>query len=187
MALLNRVGFFLYNICLFLTVGILFFTLKHYNISDPNGTPDISANLEFAVSALVGAYVMFALLLTAVSIPQKARKKGVPYAISLGGLWASVALMSLFSILSFILSDELTTPGWMMGMVTLGALFAFLPAMGVLLNQFPAKIDQERVIDAIKKGLKKEDKENLPFCPECKAKVETTFKYCPKCGVRFAD
>ncbi len=187
MALLNRVGFFLYNVCLFLTIGMIFFTLKHYNIADPNGTPEVSANLEFVVTALVGAYILFALLLTVLSIMQKARKKGAPYAISLGALWCFVILMTLFSILSFILSEEITTPGWMLGMVTLGVLFAFLPAMGVLLNQFPASIDQDRVLDAIRKGLKKEEKENLPFCPDCRAKVEPTFKFCPKCGVRFVD
>jgi hypothetical protein len=187
MALLNRVGFFLYNVCLFLTIGLLFLTLKHYNISNPSGTPEVSSNLEFAVTALVGAYVLFALLLTVSSVIQKARKKGFPYSISLAAFWTFVLVMVLFSVLSPILSDDITTPGWKLGVVTLGALFAFLPAMGVLLNQFPASIDQERVLDAIRKGLKKEDKENLPFCPECKAKVEPAFKYCPKCGVRFAD
>lgn len=187
MALLNRVGFYLYNLALFLTIGILFLTLKQYNLEDFNNTPEVSGNLEAAVTIMVGAYLLFALLLTIVSILQRARKKGASYAISIAALWFFAGTMALFTLFSFILSDDLTTPGWTLGMVTLCVIFSFLPAIGILLNQFPASLDQERIVDAIRKGLKTEEKENLPFCPECKAKVEKSFKYCPKCGIRFSD
>ncbi len=187
MALLNRVGFFLYNIGLFLTMGILFVALKHYNLENPNETMEVSDNLRLALYFMVGLYIAFALLVTVMAGFQKARKKGFIFGILSFILWGMVGAMALFSLLSSILSDSVSTPGWMYGVVSISIIVAFPAFCGILLNQFPSSVEAERIVEAVKKALKKQDAEDLPFCPECKFKVEPSHKFCPNCGVKFEE
>lgn len=187
MAIMNRVGVLLYNICLFLTLGILFLAFKNFNFEDPNETLDYSDTLKTFLFGLTWIYYAFAVTLTISSLISKARKKRFMFSLMMVWFWMMIVLNVLFTFLPDILKDEYTTPVWRYSFILASIAMAFVPAMGLIFYQFPGSIDRKIMINDIKKKFIKEKEKASSYCPVCKYPSEQEWKYCPKCGSQFSD
>ncbi len=187
MAIMNRVGVLLYNIGLFLTIGILALTLKNFNLEDPEATLDFSNNLKVVLFAMIGIYYAFGIGLSLAALVSKARKKKVFFTMLMIWFWAMIFLNVIFVFLPDILVGTYTTPGWRYSIIIATISGAFVPAMGLILYQFPGRVDKQIMINEVKKKLEKEKKKASSFCPMCKYPSEKDWKHCPKCGAHFSD
>jgi len=187
MALMRSVGVFLYNVAIFLTLLFLFLNFKNYNFEAPDATVEYSGTLELVIDFVLGAFIAYGIGMTVAASLSKSRKKGFWFGILLCLFWVFTAIASLFIFLNPILSDDVSTPGWVHGIAGISIALAFLPTMALLLLMFPGNYDKEKIVEAVTKNLKKDDDESLPFCPECKFRVKEQWKYCPNCGSKFSD
>jgi len=187
MAIMNRLGSFLYNVCMFLSIGIFFLALKNFNLQEPNETLDYDNNLKIILFGLVLAYYAFAIVLSLASLISKARKKRVIFTFAMLWLWAMMGLNVLFVFVPGILQEEYTTSGWRYSMLMITIGLAFIPSITLIFHQFPGSIDKNYLIKQVKDKLKKEQVKTKSYCPECKYPSEEEWKHCPKCGVHFSD
>ncbi|MGA1822517.1 MAG: hypothetical protein ACMUIG_08315 [Thermoplasmatota archaeon] len=186
MALMNKLGILLYNVGLFLTMGIFFLTMKNYNIDDFTNTREYSQNLEYAIYFAVGAYAFFAIMLTMTTLISRDRKKGPLYVILLLIFWFSWVPMPVFTYAASIFAD-LNEPYIRYGMTAFFALGSFIPMFALILLQHPGRSESDRIIKALKKELQQDAEESLPYCPICRYRVKKDWKLCPKCGSKFSD
>lgn len=187
MAILNRVGVFLYNIGLLLTIGIVFLCFKNYNLEDPQATVDFSKNIKYFIFVMLGLYYSFAAALTLAAFLSKARKKGFIFSVMMILFWALIMVSVLFAFLPDILSSDYTYPGMRYFMVAASIGIAFVPAILLMLYMFPGGVDRKYLIKEVTKNLQNEQKKSKPFCPRCKFPSEKEWKHCPKCGAHFSD
>jgi uncharacterized paraquat-inducible protein A len=188
MALLNKPGVIMYHVALFLTVGTLFLTLKNLNLEDVAETADYSDAIKMWIFGMVGASIAFGFVVTLASLFSKARKTGAAVTLLLVLLWLDLAIITLYTYLMDILTDELTDPGLRWVIISVGIGFYFLIVMGLVLFKFPGKVEESLLASKVKKQLQAEEKKKgSSYCPVCKTPSEKGFKYCPGCGVKFSD
>jgi len=187
MAMMNRVGALLYNICLFLTIGIIFLALKNFNFDHPRNTLDYSDSLKFVLYGFIWMYYAFAFALTISAFISKARKKRAMFAFMMIWLWVSIAFNVIFAFLPDFFKDDYTTPFYRFSFIVASICLAFVPAMGLIFYQFPGSVDRNILINDIKKKIVKEKQKASSYCPVCKYPSEKEWKHCPKCGAHFSD
>jgi hypothetical protein len=186
MALMNKLGIVLYNVGLFLTMGIFFLSMKNFNIDDATNTQEYSQNMEYAIYFTVGLYSFFALLLTTTSLLSRSRKKGPLYVILLILFWLTWVQMPIFTYAASIFAD-LNEPYIQYSMTAFFALASFLPMFALILLQHPGRAESDRIVKALKKELSQEAEESLPYCPVCRYRVKKEWKSCPMCRSKFSD
>jgi Kef-type K+ transport system membrane component KefB len=184
---MNRVGTLLYNICLFLTIGILFLALKHFNLEDPNATMDYSYNLKTLLLGFIWAYYAFGVALSIAALISKARKKKIVFTVLIIWFWVLMGINALFIFIPDVLQDQYTTSGWRYSIMMITIVMAFVPALGLIFHQFPGTVDRNYLIKQIKDKVVKEQTKAKSYCPECKFPSEKEWKHCPKCGAHFSD
>lgn len=187
MALMNRVGALLYNICLFLTIGILFLVMKNFNFKDPSGTLDYSDTLKYVLFGFIWCYFAFGFALTVSAFISKARKKRAFFTILTIWFWTMIGLNALFTFLPEVLKPEYTTPVWRYSIIIATISMAFVPAIGLIFLQFPGSIDKKILLNDVKNKVLKEKQKASSYCPVCKYPSEQTWKHCPNCGSHFSD
>lgn len=187
MALMSKVGAVFYNIGLIISMVIVFLTLKNYDLDNPEATLPYSLGLEsfivFAVSVLLLTALIFLILVSF----SKARKKGFIYWSVFIFYLFLLAGIAVFTFGNSIFSDPLNTPGYVYLIIPVVTVMSFFAMTALILIQLPGSIEREKLIMAIKKELKKEIEDTLPFCPECKFRVKPEWKHCPSCGSKFSD
>jgi len=187
MAIMNRVGAILYNIGLFLTIGIVFLALKNFNLADFSETRDYNQELKLVLFLLIGIYYAFGAGLTVAALVSKARKKGFFFVVMMLSFWLMMALNALYAFFPDILKDDYTTPAWRYLVIVGTIALAFIPVLALILYQFPGKVEKDILINDLKKKIVKEQSKNKSYCPICKYPSEKEWKHCPKCGVQFSD
>jgi hypothetical protein len=187
MAIMNKVGVFLYNICLFLLIGILFLGLKNFNLDAPRDTLDYSNNLKTVLFIFIWAYYAFGVTLSLGSLLSKARKKRGGFTFLMLGFWAMMGINALFAFMPDILKEDYTTPVWRYSMIMITIIIGSIFAFGLIFHQFPGTVDRNFLINEVKKKIVKEEVKAKSYCPECKYPSEKDWKHCPKCGVHFSD
>ncbi len=187
MAIMNRVGTILYNIGLFLTIGIVFLALKNFNLSDFSETRDYSQELKLVLFVLIGLYYTFGLGLSVAALISKARKKGFFFVLMMLWFWLMMALNALYTFFPTILQDEFTTPAWRYLVIVGTVSLAFIPVLALIFYQFPGTVDKNILINDLKKKIMKEQAKSKSYCPMCKFPSEKEWKHCPKCGAHFSD
>ncbi|MGA1820880.1 MAG: hypothetical protein ACMUHU_07730 [Thermoplasmatota archaeon] len=188
MAMMNRVGALLYNLCLFLTVGIVFLALKNFNFKSPEDTLDYGDTLKFLLFGMIWFYYAFAFALTISAFISKARKKRFMFSFMMVWLWLAIAFNALYTfILPELLKPEYTTPFYRYSFIVASICLAFVPAMGLIFYQFPGSVDRNILINDLKKKIVKEKQKASSYCPICKYPSEKEWKHCPKCGAHFSD
>ncbi|MFO8050646.1 MAG: hypothetical protein R6V01_02980 [Thermoplasmatota archaeon] len=184
---MNRVGVFLYNAGLLLTLGILFLCFKNYNLEEPRETADYTNSMKMAIFVLLALYYSFGVGLSLSALLSKARKKGFVFSFLMIFFWAAVLISVLFAFLPDILSSDYTYPGIRFFMIAASIGVAFVPALLLMLYMFPASVDRKYIVKEVSTKLKKEESKSKEFCPRCKYPTEKEWKLCPKCGIRFSD
>lgn len=188
MALLNKPGVLMYHVALFLLAGTLFATLKNFNFEEMTETANYSDAIKILIFGLVGATLAFGFVVTIASLISKERKSSGLVRIMLVFMWIDLGIMALYTYFLDILDEGLTNTGVRWLIVILTSVLFFITAMGVILFKFPGKIEESVLAEKVKrKLLASENKVKKPYCPVCKADVETSFKFCPKCGAKFSD
>jgi hypothetical protein len=187
MAIMNKVGVFLYNICLFLSIGILFLCLKNFNLDSPKDTLEYSNNLKTVLFILIWAYYAFGVALSLGSLISKARKKKAGFYLLFLGFWAMMGINALFTFLPALMKEDYTTPVWRYSMIMATIVLGSIFALGLIFHQFPGTVDRNILINEVKKKIVKEKVKAKSYCPECKFPSEKEWKYCPKCGAHFSD
>lgn len=186
MALMNKLGIFLYNVGLFLTLGIFFMCMKNFNMDDFANTPEYSQNLTSAIYLIVGAYAIFALMLSITVLISKSRKKGPLFWFLFVAFWMAWVPMPVLTFAASIFAD-LNEPYIQYSVTAFSALASFIPMFALILLQHPGKAERDRIVKALKKALQQETEESLPYCPACKYRVKKEWKRCPMCGSKFSD
>lgn len=188
MAVLNKPGVLMYHVALFLLVGTLFATLKNFNLEELTETAHYSDAVMILIFGLVGATIAFGFVVTIASLISKERKSSGLVKVMLIFMWINLAVMALYTYFLDILDEGLTNTGVRYLIIILCAVLFFITAMGVVLFKFPGKIEESVLAEKVKRKLMaSEKKEKKPYCPECRADVESSFKFCPKCGAKFSD
>ncbi|MGA1873363.1 MAG: hypothetical protein ACMUHY_06795 [Thermoplasmatota archaeon] len=187
MAMMNRVGIMLYNICLFLTIGILFLALKNFNFKDPEATMDYGDTLKFVLFAFIWFYYAFGFALTVSAFISKARKKRAMFTIMMLWFWAMIMVNVIFTFLPDLIKPDYTTPVWRYSMIVGTISLALVPAMGLIFYQFPGSLDKKILLNDLSKKIRKEKLKSSSYCPDCRYPSEREWKYCPKCGAHFSD
>jgi hypothetical protein len=72
-------------------------------------------------------------------------------------------------------------------MTAVFALASFIPMFALILLQHPGAAERDKIVKALKKELKQEAEESLPYCPMCRYRVKSEWKRCPMCGSKFSD
>lgn len=187
MAIMNKVGVLLYNICLFLLVGILFLGLKNFNLDEPKDTLEYSKNLKTVLFAFIWAYYAFGVALSLGTLLSRLRKKGAGFTFMMLGFWVMIGINALFAFMPDLLKEDYTTPVWRYSLMMITVLIASILAMGLIFHQFPGTVDRNVLINEVKKKIKREEVKAKSYCPECKHPSEKEWVYCPKCGIHFSD
>ncbi len=184
MAMMNRIGVIMYNAGLILILLILGLTLKNFNFDSPSSTLEYSQNIRTMLDLTIGILIMYSLLLLLITALSK-RKKGRIY-----GLLAFLYVIFLSDIVVFNYFPEIFTeigePVWKYSIIAVTSGVLFLVLFGLVILQLPGKTDDEALIKGITERLKKEEEENMSFCPKCKYKVKQEWRSCPNCSARFA-
>lgn len=187
MAIMNRVGVFLYNAGLLLTLGIIFLCFKNYNLEEPRETADYTNSMKMAIFVMLGIYYSFGIGLTLASFMSRARKKGFVFSILMIIFWVLILISVLYAFLPGILSSDYTYPGIRFFMIAASIGVAFIPALLLMLYMFPGSVDKRYIVKELSTKLKSEEQKKKQYCPRCKYPTEKEWKICPKCGARFSD
>ena len=184
MAMMNRIGVIMYNVGLILILLILGLTLKNFNFDSPDSTLEYSPNIRTMLDLTIGILIMYSLLLLLITALSK-RKKGFVYGLL---VFPYVIFLSVIVIFNYFpeIFNEIGEPVWKYSIIAATSGVLFLLLFGLVILQLPGKTDDEALIKGITERLKKEEEENMSFCPKCKYKVKPEWRSCPNCSARFA-
>jgi len=184
MAMMNRVGMFMYNVGLVLVVLILAMSLKNYNLGSPGETADYSPDLRSLLEWTVIVLIIYSISLLITTSASRAGSKGGLFWFLIMTYMVFLGIIVVFSHLSWIF-EELGRPGWKYMIISASSVILFFLMLALILLRHPGRVDEEKLVDNLKKELKKQEEENLSFCPICKYKVRDEWKYCPNCRAKF--